>query len=194
MSKDKIRLDDIGESKDFFGPVDLTGIERVLAKYGAKFKLLMQKKLEAAKQIGSGNLSTDITPEIRTEGDITELKIMVLDYYDYVNKGVKGVRSSKNAPNSPYQFKNYGMSDDGRQSIKDYVSSGRAKISNRSQPQIGLSEKRKSLVDVETDRLIYLIKAFGIKGSKYFDKAFDETFKDIEKDFYPEIEVIIFGK
>ena len=194
MSKDLIFLNEIGDAKNSFESVDLSGIKKVLARYGAKFKLLMQKKLEAAKQIGSGNLSTDITPEIRTDGDITELKIMVLDYYDYVNKGVRGVRSSKNAPNSPYQFKNYGMSDDGRQSIKDYVSSGRAKISNRSQPQIGLSEKRKSLVDVETDRLIYLIKAFGIKGSKYFDKAFDETFKDIEKDFLPEIEVIIFGK
>lgn len=194
MSKDLIFLNEIGDAKNSFESVDLSGIKKVLARYGAKFKLLMEKGLKDAKQIGQGKLSSDITPELYEEGFVTELRIMVLDYYDYVNKGVRGVRSSKNAPNSPYKFKNYGMSDEGRQSIKDYIEAGRASISNRAQPQIGLSEKRKSLVDVETDRLIYLIKAFGIKGSKYFDKAFDETFKDIEKDFLPEIEVIIFGK
>lgn len=187
-------MDDIGSEKSSFQPVDLTGIEKVLLRYAAKFKVIMDRELDKAQQVASGKLASDVDPEIETTELQTKLKILVLDYYDYVNKGVKGVKSSKNAPSSPYSYKNYGMSDDGRRSIAEYIRSGRAKISNQKQPQVGLSKKRKSLLDVETDRLIYLIKAYGIKGSGYFDKAFDETFKDIEQQFFPEIEKIIFGK
>ena len=66
------------------------------------------------------------------------LKIRLLDYYDYVNKGVKGVKSSRNAPSSPYQYKNLGMSQDGRASLRKYIESGRAKI-NVAQNQKGVS-------------------------------------------------------
>jgi hypothetical protein len=96
---------------------------------------------------------------------------------------VKGVRSSKNAPNSPYQFKNYGMSADGRKSIRDYIESGRAKIRSVKQDKalgIGTERKSKSLIDVQTDTLIYLIKKYGIKATNYFTKTIEQSQKDIQ--------------
>lgn len=191
---DNLRLEDFGEDKGSFKPVELVGIEKILAKYYARFEKLVADYLNKAQQVATGNLAGSTEPEIKTSGEVTELRIFILEYFDYVNKGVKGVKSSRNAPDSPYQYRNFGMNDEGRKSISDYIQSGRAKISNRSKPQIGLSTKRKSLLEIETDRLIYLIKAYGIKGSKYFDRAFDEAFKNIEKDFLPEIEKIVFGR
>ncbi len=176
-------LGGIGENKNLFSPVTLSVVEKVLAQYGAEFAIKVREKLNQAQNVASGKLSDNITPEIVTEATSVVLKIRLLDYYDYVNKGVKGVKSSRNAPGSPYQYKNLGMSQEGRTSLRKYIESGRAKI-NTAQNQkgglIGNEKKKKSLIDAKVDTLAYLIKAFGIKGSKYFEKAFNETFKDLE--------------
>ena len=173
-------LEGFGEERDN-APVSLTVTEKILVQYGAEFKLELALQMKAAKVTGSGKLEDSIIPQILNEG--TKLQIKMLDYYDFPNKGVKGVKSSKNAPGSPYQYKNYGMNAAGRKSIKDYVRSGRAKIASTSGDKargIGLERKGVSLLDVKTNTLIYLIKAYGIKTTKYFDKAFEKVFKDFE--------------
>jgi hypothetical protein len=114
------------------------------------------------------------------------MQIIVPDYYDYPNEGVRGVKSSKNAPGSPYKYKSYGMNSEGRASIKNYIRSGRAKIdtvrkTNDKALGIGLEKKRLSLLDAQTNQLVYLIKAFGIKKTNYFTDALNATFnKDFE--------------
>ncbi len=172
-------LDSFGEDRPN-APVALSVTEKILVQYGAEFKLELALQMNRAKVTASGKLEDSIIPEII---DGTTLQIRMLDYYDFPNKGVKGVRSSRNAPHSPYKYKNYGMSADGRKSIKNYIRSGRAKISSTSGDKargIGLERKGVSLLDVQTNTLVYLIKAFGIKTTKYFDKAFDKVFKDFE--------------
>lgn len=176
-------LGGIGENKNLFSPVTLSVVEKVLAQYGAEFAIKVREKLNQAQNVASGKLSDNITPEIVTEATSVVLKIRLLDYYDYVNKGVKGVKSSRNAPGSPYQYKNLGMSAEGRKSLRMYIESGKAKIDvakNQKGGLIGNEKKKKSLIDAKVDTLAYLIKAFGIKGSKYFEKAFNEVFKDLE--------------
>jgi len=74
------------------------------------------------------------------------------------------------------------MSEDGRRSIRNYIQSGRAKIRDIEKTQYkraGLEAKKRSLLDVNTDTLIYLIKRYGIKATRYLDKTIEITFKDI---------------
>jgi hypothetical protein len=174
-------IGDFGENKNLYGPVKLSITAKVLAQYGAEFKLKVAENLNNRRNIGQGTLADTITPKIIEEATETVLQVYVNDYYDFVNLGVKGVKSSKNAPRSPYQFKNYGVPETMRQSLKTYIQSGRAKVSNVRRDKaygIGLESKGKSLIDTQVDTLGYLIKRFGIKGSMYFTDAFNEVFKD----------------
>jgi hypothetical protein len=41
---------------------------------------------------------------------------------------------------------------------------------------------KKSLLDKQTDQLIYNIKRFGIKTTDFFKDGFEQTFKDLQKD------------
>ena len=156
--------------------------DAVLLKYAEDFVLLLQKNIKDRKVVASGQLDSNI--DIITDENNNSIKITMLDYFDYPNEGVKGVKFSKNAPNSPYQFKNYGMNSEGRAKIKDYIQSGKAKLTDTSKTKVkvGLEGKRKSLIDMQTDQLIYLIKKHGIKRTRYFDDAFDTVFGTFAED------------
>jgi len=171
------------------GEFQLLVAENVLEQYGAEFKKKLEELMKTRQVFASGDLADSIEPIIIEEGPNMTLQIRLLDYYDYPNQGVKGVRSSKNAPRSPYRYKNYGMNEEGRASIKQYILSGKAKVSsvrNDKAAGIGLERKgisqkpKKSLIDSQTDQLIYMIKKYGIKATNYFTDAFKETMKDFE--------------
>ena len=168
---------DIGEGKSEF-----TFANSVFADYGNKFLLNLAKSANDKKVVASGNLLNQTKFEI--EGNV--MRIIVPDYYDYPNEGVQGKGSNKNAPGSPYKYKTYGMSDEGRASIRQYIQSGRAKIATVTKTKdkalgIGLEKKKLSLIDAQTNQLVYLIKRFGIKKTNYFTDALNATFgKDFE--------------
>jgi len=170
-------LDSVGDGKDEF-----TFANTVFEEYGKQFLLNLSKSANDKKVVASGNLLSQTKFEV--EGNI--MRIIVPDYYDYPNEGVRGVKSSKNAPTSPYKYKTYGMSDEGRASIRQYIQSGRAKISTVTKTKdkalgIGLEKKKLSLIDAQTNQLVYLIKRFGIKKTNYFTDALNATFgKDFE--------------
>ena len=125
--------------------------------------------------VSSGALADSINPIVDSEGK--KLTITMLDYYDFVNEGVKGVRNSKNAPNSPYTYRRKAkQSSNGefQKSIKQYILSGKAKVSNkqvRGKTTIGLERKgvkmseKKSLIDRQVDTLIYNIKKIWYKAN-----------------------------
>ena len=170
-------LDSVGDGKDEF-----TFVNTVFEEYGKQFLLNLSKSANDKKVVASGNLLSQTKFEV--EGNV--MRIIVPDYYDYPNEGVRGVKSSKNAPTSPYKYKTYGMSDEGRASIRQYIQSGRAKISTVTKTKdkalgIGLEKKKLSLIDAQTNQLVYLIKRFGIKKTNYFTDALNATFgKDFE--------------
>jgi len=170
-------LDSFGEDRG--GPVALTVLQKILVQYGSDFAIELAESMKRKEVFGSGRLADSIIPEVNDEGNT--LTIKMLNYYDFPNKGVKGVISSSNAPRSPYQYKNFGMNREGRKSISDYVLSGRAKIRNvRNDKAVGIGLERKgvSALDAKINTLIYLIKAYGIKTTNYFDDAFNKVFKD----------------
>jgi hypothetical protein len=171
------QLGSFGEDRP--GPVPLTVLQKILVQYGSDFAIELAESMKQKEVFGSGKLADSIIPEVNEEGNT--LTIRMLNYYDFPNKGVKGVKSSANAPTSPYQYKTFGMNRDGRKSISDYVLSGRAKIRNVRKDKavgIGLERKGVSALDSKINTLIYLIKAYGIKTTNYFDDAFNKVFKD----------------
>jgi len=176
----------IGTSRDEFVSFVASGI---LEEYGVEFKRVLEDLMKQRQISASGELADSINPIIDNNGK--RLTITMLDYYDFVNEGVKGVKSSKNASTSPYKFKNYGMSADGRASIKQYILSGKAKVRSTGGDKargIGLERKgvqfsqKKSLIDRQVDTLIYNIKKYGIKKTDYFTDAFEKVFANWEQD------------
>lgn len=177
QAKALAELGSFGEDRG--GPVALTVMQKILLQYGSDFAIELAESMKRKEVVGSGKLADSIIPEVNEEGNT--LTIKMLNYYDFPNKGVQGVRSHSNAPSSPYKYKNYGMNADGRASIKDYIESGRAKITNvRNDKALGIGLERKgvSLIDSKVNALIYLIKAYGVKTTNYFDDAFNKVFKD----------------
>lgn len=153
-------------------------VNGVLEQYAVLFKENLRIAMNEAQNIASGKLIDSFEFQI---SDNT-LRLYLADYFDYTNVGVKGVKSSRNAPSSPYQFKTFGMSEQGRNSIKSYIQSGKAKIDIvRKGFEKGSEKKKVSLIDAKTNTMIYLIKKYGIKATHYFDKAIEMTFKDISE-------------
>lgn len=170
-------LDNIGSNEI---PMKVT--ENILEQIGVFFIDNLGKRANQKQVVASGKLISETTFRIINNDT---LQIIMPDYFDYPNEGVKGVKSSTNAPGSPYQFKNYGMNAAGRKSIKQYIQSGKAKVSVVRKTKdralgIGLEKKRLSIADAQTNKLIFLIKRQGIKRTEYFNLALNDTLKDVE--------------
>ena len=169
-------LDGVNENiSDYSDKATLTAMELIFADYAEQFKDEITAQLNRKQINASGNLESNIQPIVYDNG--TGFEIIMLDYYDFVNKGVKGVKSSRNAPNSPYKYKNYGMSVEGRASIKRYIESGKAKVSIK-QKAVGYENKNISLIDAKVNTMVYNIKKYGIKQTGYFDAAIEKVFKN----------------
>lgn len=180
LQEAKAKMAGTGESTSAF---ETFVADTVLKQYAQDFVKLIQKNIRDRQIVASGQLESNI--RIISDETNNKITITMLDYYDYPNKGVRGVMSTKNAPDSPYKYKSlYTMSPEGRASIKQYIQSGRAKISDTSKTKqaVGSEVKKKSLIDVQTDQLIYLIKKYGIKRTKYFDDAYDAVFSTFAED------------
>jgi hypothetical protein len=164
-------------------------VSSLLEQYGAELVTNIGYFANNKKVVGSGDLLKSMASEIEETDYGSIFRLRMLDYYDYPNEGVKGVDSSKNAPNSKYQYKNYGMPESGRASLKKYIQSGKAKITSvrndkalgKGGEKIGVSFSGKNtLIDRQVNTLAYLIKRFGIKATNYFTDAFNKTFSDFE--------------
>lgn len=151
-------------------------------QYAKAFFEEIQKELKDKKvKRASGNLADNVDAIANEDG--SGIKISMIDYYDFVNKGVKGVRSSKNAPNSPYQYKTYGMPLSARQGIKKYIENGKAslKLEKPKKTTIG-AEQKITTIDEQVQTMIYLIKKYGIKTTNFFDNATQRVSKDLGDD------------
>jgi hypothetical protein len=188
----KAQADFLREGGDF-GGTDITEfgvVAGVLEQYGAELLTNISYFANNKGVVGSGDLLESMTQEVTSENGVDTFRLRMLDYYDYPNEGVKGVNSSSNAPGSPYQYRNYGMSSEGRASLKKYILSGKAKITSvrndkalgKGGEKIGVAFSNKTLIDQQVDTLAYLIKRFGIKKTNYFTDAFNKTFKTFEVD------------
>ena len=191
MSIAKSQLDAIAKgslnegdySIDDIAKIDLNNPTLALfSKYATIFLESIEKQIKEKNINASGSLSDNIGVTANEDG--SGIKITMVDYYDYVNKGVKGIDSFSNASKSPYKYKTYGMPKSGRDNIKKYIQSGKAKINvvNTKKTTIGAEKKKISLIDLKTNTLVYLIKKYGIKTTNYFDIATETVAKDLGDD------------
>ncbi|CAB4203814.1 hypothetical protein UFOVP1384_3 [uncultured Caudovirales phage] len=153
--------------------------------YGDVFLNAIAESIKKNNVSASGYLVDNIKVPIYEDG--SGLSIYMPDYYNYPNKGVKGISSHKNAPNSPFQYKTYGMPKSARNSLKKYISSGRAKVTtvqktNDKALGIGREKKGIDLMETKVNTLVYLIKKYGIKATNYFDEAIAEVQKNLTPD------------
>lgn len=169
--------------------VEFGVVSSLLEQYGGELMTNVSYFGNNKKVVGSGNLLSNMIPEIIEEDGVSTFTLRMLDYYDYPNQGVKGVDSSKNAPNSPYKYKNYGMPKEAKDSLKKYILSGKAKITSvMNDKALGKGGEKKgvafsgknTLIDSQVDTLAFLIKKFGIKTTNYFTDAFNKTFENFE--------------
>jgi hypothetical protein len=189
----KAQADFLREGGDFGGTdiVEFGVVAGVLQQYGAELLTNISYFGNERGVVGSGDLLNNMIPEELNENGVDIFRLRMYDYYDYPNQGVKGVNSFSNAPGSPYQYRNYGMSSEGRASLKKYILSGKAKVASvQNDKALGIGgekkgvsfSKSKTLIDKQVDTLAYLIKRFGIKKTNYFTDAFNKTFKSFEVD------------
>lgn len=189
----KAQADFLSSGGDFGGTdiAEFGVVAGVLEQYGAELLTNISYFANNKGVVGSGDLLSSMVPELTEENGVDIFRLRMLDYYDYPNEGVKGVNSSSNAPGSPYQYRNYGMSSEGRASLKRYILSGKAKITSvrndkalgKGGEKIGVAfSNKKALIDQQVDTLAYLIKRFGIKKTNYFTDAFNKTFQNFEVD------------
>jgi len=166
-------LDSSNDDRNLFIVLDET-----LSDYGNLFLQNLDKYYNQKGLVASGKLISEA--QIIIDNGVLQIKLPY--YYDFVNKGVKGVKSSKNAPSSPYRFKSLRMNQEGRDNLKKYIESGKAKITSIKQP-IGIERKNKklSLLDKKVNYLEHQIKKWGIKTTNFFDLAVQETFGNIEQ-------------
>ena len=153
--------------------------------YGDLFLKAIEDSIKKNNVSASGYLVDNIKVPIYEDG--SGLSIYMPSYYNYPNKGVKGVEYSDNAPNSPFQYKTYGMPKTARNSLKKYISSGRAKVTtvqktNDKALGIGREKKGIDLMETKVNTLVYLIKKYGIKATNYFDEAIAEVQKSLTPD------------
>jgi len=166
--------------KETQGGVAFGTVTNVLEQYAVLFEENLRIVSNEVNNVASGKLLDSFEFQVTNDGNT--LLLYLADYFDYTNVGVKGVRSSSNAPSSPYQYKNYGMSQEGRRSIRSYIESGKAKITTVQRQGLRATNREKkqlSLIELKTQTLIYMIKRYGIKATHYLDKIIAMTFKDL---------------
>jgi len=183
-----------------FGGDDITEfsvVNGVLEQYAEEFLKNISYYANNKKVVSSGDLINSMVPEIIEGNGSIVFRLKMIDYYDFPNEGVKGLRSSKNAPKSPYRYRNYGVPQSMKDSLKKYIQSGKAKITSvMNDKALGKGGERKglrfagkkTLIDTQVATLGYLIKRFGIKSTNYFTDAFNKTFEDFEVKMFEAVE------
>ena len=185
----KIQLDNglVGAKGSFNFTDDIAkDLNALLIARGEFFKKEWEDILNKKKIIASGDIQ-NVELEIVEDANSMTLNISYAYYAKFVDEGVKGVRSSKNAPNSPYQFKNFGMSADGRESIKKWLSTAKAKVRSKDVQKYGAvgTERKFKKISESEQRLnttIYNIKKYGIKARNFIDPVLTKTLQGFEKE------------
>jgi len=171
---------------DEFNLTEGQAIENELQRLGQELQLNIAESVRAKGLVASGSLISDnnFVFKFGSEGEKKTMELYMNYYADFINQGVQGVVKNSNAPSSPYKFKSFGMSADGRKNIIKYIQSGKAKVRNVKYAKEGLERKvktsKKSDIEKQADALIGIIKAVGIKRTDYLDEAVAKTFKDID--------------
>ena len=176
----------IGSSATFDFKEVTNEINTLLIARAEIFKDVWQDELNKKKIIASGDIQ-EVGYAIVEDVNSVTLNISFPYYAKFVDRGVKGVASSKNAPDSPYQFKNYGMSPEGRKSIANWLRNAKAKVRTTDVKKYGakgIEKKFKGISEFESrvDTTIFNIKKYGIKKRDFIEPTIKKSLEGFEKE------------
>jgi hypothetical protein len=170
-----------------FTLIDANEIGQLLFERAKIFKDEWIRVVNDKNIIASGNIERDLTFYLQNEPEKATLFIDFPYYAKFVDRGVRGKDDERNAPDSPYKFKNYGMNEEGRASLKKWMSQGKAKVSSRDVKKYGAFRTEKkfkkiSEADSKLNTLIYNIKKYGIKKRNFITPIVKKSFEGFEQE------------
>jgi hypothetical protein len=153
--------------------MDFKRTKIALELFAKAVKLKAQQNLKKKKQISSGKLYDSIDYNLNVSPNSFSLEFYMEDYGTFMDLGVKGSKSTyPESRNSPYKY------------------SGRFKMINPASLDKWLIKKSMAPRDesgrfIERKNLKYMIATSiyrkGLKGSRFFTGAFEDEFKNIDK-------------
>ena len=184
----KINLDNgfVGSVGSFNFSEDVAKeLNALLIERAEIFKEVWIEQLNSKKIIASGNIENVDYEIVQTESSAI-LNISFPYYAKFQDEGVMGWVSK--SPNSPYKFKDsYTMSKEGRDSLSNWLRSGKAKIRTKDVKKYGAKEierkfKRISEFDRNLNRLIFNIKSYGIQPRNFIQPTIKKSLQGFEKE------------
>ena len=153
--------------------MDFKRTKLALELFAKAVKLKAQNNLKKEKQISSGKLYDSIDYNLNVSPNSFSLEFYMEDYGTFMDLGVKGSKSTyPESRNSPYKY------------------SGKFKMINPASLDKWLIKKSLAPRDksgrfIERKNLKYMIATSiyrkGLKGSRFFTGAFEDEFKNIDK-------------
>jgi hypothetical protein len=162
------------------------GINDVMLKSAKKFVDVWKRVVKEKNIIASGEIESNlvILPPKDVNGVVT-LEIELPYYAKFQDRGVKGLKKDP-TNNSPYFFKTWGMSKEGRESVSKWLETAKGKVSSSDAQKFQVGSERKfkkiSEQDSRLNQAIAGIKAGGIKTRNFIDPIVEEAFGEIGKD------------
>lgn len=196
-------LDDLGR-KPPTGKLEI--IDAMLSLAAHQFILQASANLNKADAVDTGDLSSDLTFEVETNGNIYLMSVgyeaggKSSKYWDFVNKGVQGVKKGGKAPRSPYKFRFLGVSRKHAAAMEGWITRSGISVSSISRKHtVGVESKRVSVSDSIQEnplkRMAYAMagaaKREGIRPTNYFDNAVKDT---LGPSFIEALEVALGGE
>lgn len=146
-----------------------------LNRYRAKYLVEAQKNIQKQNIMASGSLGDslriDVQPKVKLFGKIYKMAITMLEYGQYIDKGVSGTKVQYN---TPFKFTKQPPAD----VFKKWL-----RYRNVAMKITGFDE---DMTESEIDGMAFAIarnkKLFGIKPRKFFTNAVETVSKGIEDD------------
>lgn len=161
---------------------ELGTVEAMLSLYAEEFIKKAKENLNKNNSTQSGKLEDSIEFQVTRMGTSYNMKLLVLDYYDYVNKGVQGVGQDSKNRKSPYKFKFLTPSKTHVEAIRKWIKEGRKKIRATDVSRYGKTRQESKAVQ-ETNAAYAIAKSIkrrGLKATGFWDDAF-KVFDDLEQ-------------
>ena len=128
------------------------GINDVMLKSAKKFVDVWKRVVKEKNIVASGGIESNlvILPPKDVNGVVT-LEIELPYYAKFQDRGVKGLKKDP-TNNSPYFFKTWGMSKEGRESVSKWLQTAKGKVSSSDAQkfQVGSEKKFKKISEQDS--------------------------------------------
>jgi hypothetical protein len=163
-----------GLAKKNVKDIQLNNVEAVLFDFAVEIQKRAIENLNTSKAIDTGNLASSIRHELTFIDGSYTLQVFLPEYYDYINQGVRGVVDGSKVPGSPYKYKTLTVSRQMAGALGSWAA--RHNLKSIVQNKTFKHRSVKTFKEVTGYGLAKGVKKFGIKQTKFFDRAVSATY------------------